>query len=238
MEKAIVIWSGGLDSTTLVWELKDKFELYTISFNYGQKHKKELDTVKKLSEKYNINNIQVDLTSITPLISSSSLTSNKDVPHGMYDSKNMLQTVVPARNLIMLSIASGYAINNKIDNIFYAPHSGDHDIYDDCRKEFIDGLNNTIYNGYKSLSTPKIIAPFLKITKGEIVELGLKNKTPYNDTWSCYEGRDRPCLKCGTCVERTEAFLYNRTPDPLLTKEEWEEAVRIFNRYSYDKLME
>lgn len=231
MEKAIVIWSGGMDSTTLVWDLKDKFDLYTLSFNYGQKHKKELNVVKKLSKIYNIKNIQIDLREITPLISSSSLTSDKEVPHGMYNQENMIQTVVPARNLIMLSVASGYAINNKINYVFYAPHAGDHAIYDDCREEFINSLNTTINEGYKSLFIPKIIAPFLKITKSEILEIGLGNNTPYKYTWSCYEGKNRPCLKCGTCVERTEAFIINENKDPSLTKKEWKEAIEIYNNF-------
>ena len=231
MEKAIVIWSGGLDSTTLVWELKDKYDLYTLSFDYGQKHKKELNVVKELSKEFNIKNIQIDLQTITPLISSSSLTSNKEVPHGMYNQENMIQTVVPARNLIMLSIASGYAINNSIKYVFYAPHAGDHAIYDDCREEFINSLNDTINKGYKSLFTPEIWAPFLKITKSDILAIGLKNNTPYKYTWSCYEGKERPCLKCGTCVERTESFIVNKIKDPSLTEKEWEEAVEIYNNF-------
>lgn len=146
--KIVCILSGGMDSTTLIYDLaKSGFEVYALSFNYGQRHVKELIMAKKTCQNLGIPHKIVDLSSLNEILQGSSLTSpNIDTPHGKYDDENMALTVVPMRNAIMLSIASGYAISIKARKVFYGAHSGDHEIYWDCRQRFIDGFNSTIFD--------------------------------------------------------------------------------------------
>jgi 7-cyano-7-deazaguanine synthase len=133
----------------------------------------------------------------------------------------------------MLSLSAAYAISIGADQIFFGAHAGDHAIYPDCRQEFIDSLNATLDIG--NYNAPEVIAPYINKTKSDIVKLGLELKVPYEQTWSCYNGLTNPCLKCGTCVERTEAFIQNLKHDPLLTNEEWSNAVQIYEIFSSKK---
>lgn len=376
-EKAVVIISGGMDSTTLLYDVIDHgFEVYTLSFNYGQRHVKELEMAKKTCRDLGISHKIVELQCLNELLQGSSLTSSDiPTPHGKYDDKNMASTVVPMRNAIMLSIASGYAISIKSRKVFYGAHGGDHEIYWDCRHRFIDGFNSAIFDqsanskrgrlspeyiigfwegegfvggepriqnypqvkngsqkeykykrvpivvfcqndikilkeiqqfffgagcvhskgfhkyyghGYtpikpnkesnemfsyklsghdcrvfvdlikngKLLKTDKKIiqfnkwykefeeyltkvvprkigindkkeyivtpngveikAPYLDMDKGDIVKIGIKLKVPFENTWTCYEGGEVPCGKCGACQEREEAFKKAGIEDPLL----------------------
>lgn len=225
--KVVSIWSGGVDSTTLVWWLRSKgYEVYTLTFDYGQRHRKEILKVKEMSEKYGIPNIIVDLSNIKDLISNSALTGNLEVPHAMYDEESQKVTFVPNRNMIMLSIAIGYAYNIGAREVYYGAHGGDHAIYPDCRPEFVKALDLAAYLG--NYGKVEVKAPFINMTKDQVVKIGLELGVPYELTWSCYEGGERPCLRCGTCLERTEAFLKNNAKDPLLTDEEWEKAVKIY----------
>jgi len=132
--------------------------------------------------------------------------------------------------MIFLSIAVGYAVKIGAKDVYYAAHRSDQ-IYPDCRKEFVKAMDSAIYlaNIYDPV---ELKAPFVDMTKAEIVALGLKLGVPYELTWSCYAGGERPCLKCGTCVERTEAFLLNNSKDPLLTEDEWKIAVENLAKYS------
>jgi len=217
MRKAVVVLSGGMDSATALYEaLADGYETYAISFDYGQRHKKELDFARMLCEKNEISHKIVDLTSITELISNSALTGNTPVPEGHYAQENMKATVVPNRNMIMYSVAIGYAVNLKAEAVFVGVHAGDHPIYPDCRPQFIEGLDNLArianegFCGYGF----RIVAPFLNISKTDIVKRGSGLGVPYNLTWSCYKGGEKHCGKCGTCVERKEAFQLAGVKDP------------------------
>lgn len=228
--KITTILSGGMDSTTLLYYLlskttKDKMNV--LSFNYGQKHKKELVQAELICRELGIQYHLVDLSSIQDLLKSS-LTSTEEIPHGHYAEENMKQTVVPNRNAIMLSIAYGAAISDESKYLVYGAHTGDHFIYPDCRPVFVRELDLALRTGNEGFGDVKIIAPFSTISKAEIVTLGLKLHVPFEKTWSCYEGESRPCGKCGTCVERTEAFLQNDTKDPLLDDIEWKEAVKFY----------
>lgn len=204
-KKTILIYSGGLDSTTLLYKLlADGHEVKCLSVNYGQKHKKEIDSAKYFCGKLQVDHEVVDLSNITKLISSSSLTSNQEVPEGHYEEESMKATVVPNRNMIMLSVAIGWAINEKFDSVAYAAHNGDHAIYPDCREEFVDHVSKAAE--LADWHPIKIIRPFIQISKTEIAKLAAKLNVEIDKTWSCYKGKKFHCGKCGTCVERIEAL--------------------------------
>lgn len=204
--KTVLILSGGMDSTTLLYDLLDKgCEIKTVSFNYGQRHKKELEYAKRSCSKFGIEHKIVDLSSITPLIGNSALTSDIAVPEGHYEDESMKITVVPNRNSIMLAIAVGYAENLKFDCVSIANHAGDHVIYPDCRRVFIDAFS--VASQLSTYNKININAPYTSLSKADIARIGLLYGIDYdNDTWSCYKGLDTPCKKCGTCVERIEAI--------------------------------
>jgi 7-cyano-7-deazaguanine synthase len=217
--KLVVLFSGGLDSTTALYErlaLGDSIQ--ALGIHYGQRHKRELAAAAKIAERIKVPFQVVDLSALRPLISGNSQTdSTVPVPHGHYTEENMKATVVPNRNMIMLSIAMGFAISLKFDGVAYAAHTGDHTIYPDCRPEFVQGMQAVAkLCDWHSL---EIITPFLQSSKADIVRAGVKLQVPFEDTWSCYEGGDLHCGKCGTCVERKEAFLLAKVPDPTKYRE-------------------
>jgi len=210
--KSVIIISGGMDSTTLLYYLVKslKAEVKALSFNYGQRHKKELEYAKKVCNKLGVPHKIINLSNIQELISNSALTGDIEVPSGHYEDKTMKLTVVPNRNMIMLSIAIGYAENLKYDCVAIANHAGDHTIYPDCREEFISSLNtSSILGTYNKI---KIFAPFTQLTKGQIAFIGSKLGIDYDkETWSCYRGGATHCGKCGTCIERLEALETAKT---------------------------
>jgi len=223
--KAVVVLSGGMDSTTALYVARfRRYDLYAISFDYGQRHKKELDYAKKIAKEAGVKEHHiVDLTSITELISNSSLTNKGiDVPEGHYAAENMKLTVVPNRNMIMYSVAIGYAVNIKAKYIYVGDHTGDHFIYPDCREEFIHSLAKTARVGNEGFIDKnfRIIAPFLYKSKAEIAKIGSQLGVPYELTWSCYKGGEKHCGKCGTDVERKEAFRLAQVPDPTEYEDE------------------
>lgn len=227
--KMTVIVSGGMDSVTLLYlalENTTPDKITVLSFNYGQKHSKELDRAGEICFDNGIKHQIIELPSASELLKSSLTSKDQEIPHGHYAKDNMKQTVVPNRNAIMLSFAYGVAISNGSKYLLYGAHSGDHFIYPDCRPEFVDALDIALKLGNKGFGDVSIIAPFRSVSKSEIAALGLELGVPFEKTWSCYEGHERPCLKCGTCIERTEAFLDNKRQDPSLTKEEWVQAVK------------
>lgn len=213
--KTVVVLSGGMDSATLLYKLlSEEKEVKAISFDYGQRHKKELEYAAKLCAGLNIEHEIIDINNITKLISNSSLTSNIEVPEGHYEDESMKKTVVPNRNMIMASIAIGYAVNLDYDEVAIGVHAGDHAIYPDCRPEFINALKRIAeLANYKPI---KIYTPFLEIDKGDIAIIGKDLIVDYSLTWTCYKGLDKPCEKCGACQERAEAFKKADIKDPLL----------------------
>jgi 7-cyano-7-deazaguanine synthase len=212
--KTILVYSGGLDSTVLLYSLfAQARELKVLSFNYGQRHSRELEFAKKNCVKLGVEHRVVDLSSIKPLLGGSSQTDpNVDVPEGHYAAENMKLTVVPNRNSIMMNIAAAWAISSKFDTVAYAAHNGDHAIYPDCREEFVDALNKTL--ALADWHVVQIERPFINMTKGDIVKLGNKLGVPFVDTFSCYRGTEVPCGKCGTDVERRLAFKEAGVIDP------------------------
>lgn len=204
--KTIIIYSGGLDSTVLLYKLlNDGNEVEAIHFNYGQVHEGKESVMARINcKRNNVPLTEIPLDFIKNKFDSDLLRSAENIPEGHYAADNMKSTVVPFRNGIMLSIAAGYAWSVKAGQIAIANHAGDHPIYPDCRTEFIESMNDAIIEGTDN--RVKLISPFCNMTKADIVKLGHKLKVPFENTWSCYKGGEKHCGKCGTCVERIEAF--------------------------------
>lgn len=218
MAKAVAIVSGGMDSVVLAHLYADSgWDLHTLSFNYGQRHAKELQYAKATAALLGAVHHEVDLTNITSLLAGSSLTSpGLAVPDGHYAAETMRITVVPNRNAMMLNIAAAYATSIEAELLGTAVHGGDHYIYPDCRPEFIKAVDTSITIGTLGHSHPRfrIDAPFVYKTKGDIVRLGYKLGVDFRLTWSCYKGGDVHCGSCGTCFERREAFIEAGIADP------------------------
>lgn len=213
-EKAVVIYSGGMDSFTILHKaLQDGFELFPLTFDYGQKHSKEIGYARKVCDELGLPHRIIDITAINQLLQSSSLTSDKDIPEGHYAADNMKSTVVPNRNMILLSLAIGYAVDIGASRVFYGAHSGDHAIYPDCRPEFVHAMNAV--SKIANYDPVEIVTPYLNGDKISILRDGLGMGLDYSKTWTCYNGRELACGKCGSCVERLEAFSLNNAQDPL-----------------------
>lgn len=214
--RGVLILSGGVDSTTLLYKLLDDgYEVEALTFNYAQRHKKEIDCAAAIARKLSIVHKVIDLSSLSSLLGDSALLGGKDVPSCHYTEESAKKTVVPNRNMIMLSVAAGYAEAHEIPEIFYAAHKNDSTIYPDCRPEFVRALRPAIRLG-TAWHPVELQAPFVDITKAEIVRMGIDLQVPYEMTWSCYKGEEKPCRTCPTCVEREEAFASNGFRDPLV----------------------
>lgn len=212
--RSVVVFSGGLDSTVLLRELQVAGdEVLALSVDYGQRHRKELAHARRIAEQWNIEWQLADLSAISPLLAGSSQTSREiAVPHGHYAAETMKQTVVPNRNMIMLAVAGGWAISRKCDRVAYAAHSGDHTIYPDCREEFVAALRAALR--LADWHEVHLHAPFVGLSKAGIVARGAELGVDFTWTWSCYEGGELHCGRCGTCYERREAFQLAGVADP------------------------
>lgn len=223
---AVAIISGGMDSATLAHYMKKElgiYEIHGVGFNYGQRHQKELAFALHLVEDGIITSYEtVDLRILQDLLGRSVLTDHsRDVPDGHYAEDTMKQTVVPNRNMIMLSIAAGWAVTLQCaQGIWTGVHSGDHFIYPDCRPQFIQRVNDTIVVGNDGFIDwnmgDAVHAPFLGMGKHDIAKLGSTLEVDYRKTWSCYKGESNHCGRCGTCVERKEAFVLSGVIDPTV----------------------
>ncbi|QBG34419.1 7-cyano-7-deazaguanine synthase QueC [Litorilituus sediminis] len=213
-EKVVVIYSGGMDSfTVLNRALKDGKQVYALSFDYGQRHVKELDCARTVCNKLKIEHKVIDISAINQLLAGSSLTDDIEIPEGHYEAENMKSTVVPNRNMILLSLAVGYAVSVGASQVYYGAHSGDHAIYPDCRPEFVMKMNDVCkIANYESV---EIFSPYLTVDKTAILADGLAMGLDYSNTWTCYNGREKACGKCGACQERLEAFRDNNEVDPI-----------------------
>ena len=212
--RTVVIFSGGMDSTILLYHLlAEGHEVFALSVNYGQRHQVELEYAQRITGDLDIPHEIADLSTISSLLGSSSQTdASVAVPLGHYAEENMKTTVVPNRNMIMLSVAVAWAIGQGASNVAYAAHAGDHAIYPDCRTEFAEALGHAIE--LCDWHKVKLICPFVDKTKADIARLGSELAVPFERTWSCYQGGDRHCGACGTCIERREALMVSGIADP------------------------
>lgn len=204
MPDSIIILSGGLDSTTMLYEYKDDIAL-ALSFDYGSNHNaRELAFARLHCERLGIPHIIIPLDFIHQYFRSSLLEGADAIPEGNYDDDNMRSTVVPFRNGIMLAIAAGMAETRGLTRIMMANHAGDHAIYPDCRQSFVDAMNQAIQAGtYEGIT---LFTPYTNLTKADIARHGKALGIDYSETWSCYKGGEKHCGKCGTCTERREAL--------------------------------
>ncbi|HSH80091.1 MAG TPA: 7-cyano-7-deazaguanine synthase QueC [Herpetosiphonaceae bacterium] len=218
MSKAIAIVSGGLDSVTLAYVLRSEgYHLHLLSFDYGQRHSKELEFAALCARRLQAEHTVVDLSGLGALLKGSALTEEGiEVPEGHYAAPNMAITVVPNRNAIMLAIAYGAAVAEQVDVVAAGFHGGDHFIYPDCRPEFVEAFDAMERRAVDGFGKPdlRLYAPFVNIGKHDIVARGARLDVPFHETWSCYKGGERHCGRCGTCVERREGFALARVLDP------------------------
>lgn len=213
-QKVVVIYSGGMDSYTVLNKaIEQGHEVLALSFNYGQRHVKELDVAANVCKNLGITHKVVDITAINGLLAGSSLTDDIDIPEGHYEEASMKSTVVPNRNMILLSLAIGYAVSVEATAVYYGAHSGDHAIYPDCRPEFVRQMN--VVSKLANYEPVEVVAPYLDQDKNDILADGLRMGLDYSNTWTCYNGRDKACGKCGACIERRQAFAANQQRDPL-----------------------
>lgn len=213
--KAVLIYSGGLDSTTLLYHLRHEgHELRCLGIDYGQRHRRELESGKSICASLGIEYRIADLGSIRPFLAGSALTDDIEVPNGHYTEQSMRQTVVPNRNMIMISVAIGWAVSLKYDAVAYAAHAGDHTIYPDCRPAFTEAMALTA--GLCDWRPIQLYCPFIDKSKADLVRIGSELGVPFEKTWSCYQGGEAHCGRCCTCTERREAFRLAGVADPTV----------------------
>ena len=204
MKDSLIVLSGGLDSTTMLYEYRERIAL-AVSFHYGSNHnRKELPMAAYHCEQLGIEHIIIPLEFIKQYFHSSLLSGASDIPEGKYDDVNMRSTVVPFRNGIMLSVAAGLAEDRGLSRILMANHSGDHAIYPDCRPDFVNAMAGAVREG--TYNGVELFTPYTHWTKTDIARRGKQLGIDYAKTWSCYKGGEKHCGKCGTCQERQQAL--------------------------------
>lgn len=225
-KKAMVLFSGGVDSTTclgLAIEKYGKENVIPLSIHYGQKHEREVTAARKILEYYGIEGMEMDLSSVFTYSNCSLLAhSSEQIPESSYGEQlektngSPVSTYVPFRNGLFLSCAASIALAKDCGCIYYGAHQDDAagSAYPDCSEVFYESMNQAVYEG--SGHVLHIEAPFIRKDKAQVVAEGLRLQVPYQYTWSCYEGKDRPCGVCGTCIDRKKAFEANGVQDPAL----------------------
>ena len=215
MSHAITVLSGGMDSTVLAYLANALYErVDLVSIDYGQRHRTELDFAARTAARLGARHDIVDLSGVRTLLTGSALTDDVEVPHGHYAADNMATTVVPNRNATLISVAYMAAVARRADAVLVGVHAGDHFVYPDCRPDFVDQLDVALQTGNEGVAQPVLKAPFVHNTKTDICRLGAALGVDWTLTWSCYEGDDVHCGRCGTCVERREAFRDAGVEDP------------------------
>ena len=215
MKKAVLALSGGMDSTTvLAWLLDNSYEVVCVSFNYGSKHNPyENEAANKIALFYDVMLEEVDMRGVMSSFQSNLLVSGGEIPEGHYNDDTMSKTVVPARNIIFLSVLAGLAWSNDASKIAIGIHQGDHAIYADCRTEFYKAMDTAIFLGTDK--RVEILAPFIDTDKAGIIKWGRTKGVPYYLTRTCYKAQELSCGKCGSCTERLEAFQINGIKDAI-----------------------
>jgi 7-cyano-7-deazaguanine synthase len=214
--RTVVLLSGGLDSTTLLYHLMDAgMNVTALTVDYGQRHVREIEAAKGITKRLGVPLVSTYLSDALRPIFEQSKSSQvgaapSTVPEGHYAAETMKTTIVPNRNMLLIAIAGALADSIGASTVAYAAHAGDHPIYPDCRPEFIESCAQTLLLATNVALTD----PFQKMSKADIVTRGAALHVPFHETWSCYVGSDRHCGKCSTCVERREAFALTNVLDP------------------------
>lgn len=215
MKRGVVIFSGGLDSTTLLydWVKSGHREVFALSIDYGQRHKHELDCARKIANSLGVEHRIAELGALRSIFGENALTGDHThVPKADYARENMKATVVPNRNMIFMAVAAAWAASLKAEVIGYAAHSGDHTIYPDCRPAFAEAMDHAI--SLCDWNLMHLERPYINMSKADIVRHGSLLEIPYEQTWSCYEKGDVHCGQCATCRERKNAFIRAGVADP------------------------
>jgi 7-cyano-7-deazaguanine synthase len=200
----LLILSGGMDSTTLLYDYQERIAL-AVSFDYGSNHNaREIPFAQLHCQRLGIEHLVIPLAFMGQYFKSSLLEGGNAIPEGHYADENMKSTVVPFRNGIMLSVAVGLAESRGLQYVMMANHGGDHTIYPDCRPEFVEAFNAAARAG--TFVGIGLLSPYTHISKADIARRGKELGIDYAETWSCYKGGEKHCGRCGTCVERREAL--------------------------------
>lgn len=213
----MIVLSGGMDSVSLLYDYKERIAL-AVTFDYGSNHNaREIACARENCRRLGVEHLVIPLEFMGRYFNSSLLSGGDAIPEGHYTSENMKSTVVPFRNGIMLAVACGLAESRGLKKVMLANHSGDHAIYPDCRQGFVDAMSEAMRQGtYDDIG---IFAPYTSLTKDEIAARGAAAGVDFSLTYSCYKGGERHCGRCGTCVERREAFELAGVADPTLYEE-------------------
>lgn len=213
-KQGIILLSGGVDSTTLLWEYAADIAL-AVSFNYGSKHnRRELSCAEYQCKQLDVEHLVIPLDFINRYFRSDLLKSGGELKLGSYDAENMASTVVPFRNGVMLSVVAGLAESRQLKRLYIANHSGDHFIYPDCRPAFVEAMSRAIGEG--TTNSVELCAPYTLLSKAQIVFRGAHLGVDFAHTYSCYQGGEQHCGVCGTCRERRDAFAEAKVSDPTV----------------------
>ncbi|WP_328345415.1 7-cyano-7-deazaguanine synthase QueC [Micromonospora sp. NBC_00421] len=213
---ALIVLSGGMDSTTLMaYYSALRFSLIAVTVDYGQRHRREIDSARAVADHYGAVHQVVDLSGLGGLLPGSALTDDTmTVPDGHYAEASMRATVVPNRNAILANVAVAVGVAHRAGVVALGMHSGDHFVYPDCRPAFVTALCELVTVANEGFHTPRVEVPFMTWTKAEVAAHGVRLGAPLSLSWSCYKGGDQHCGTCGTCYERREAFREAGVPDP------------------------
>lgn len=218
MTRTLVLLSGGVDSTALIAHYRERGDsVGTLSINYGQRHRRELAAAARVADSYGLPHQTAELGILGEILTGSALTDPSiPVPEGAYDQDTMRTTVVPNRNMILMSVAVGAAVARGYDRVAIGAHTGDHHVYADCRPNFLRAFSLAAGLAVEDCAPPEftVAAPFMHLPKWQIVLRAADMGAPLHHTWSCYVGGAMHCGLCGTCVERREAFALAAVPDP------------------------
>ena len=214
--KVVVLCSGGMDSVAaLYWAAQEHTVAAVASFDYGAKHNhRELPFAAEHAAKLGVRHETIALEFVNRLFASDLLKNGGEIPEGHYAAETMKRTVVPFRNAILLSIACGFAESAGAGALVIAAHSGDHAIYPDCREDFMRAMGDAMRLG--TYAQVELLRPFIAMSKAQIAAEGARRGVDFARTWSCYKGGAVHCGKCGTCVERREAFAEAGIADPTV----------------------
>lgn len=213
---SVTVVSGGMDSITAAYlAAHNGFDQIIVSFDYGQRHHRELAYAAGCAADLGVEHVLIHIDDIANHLRGSALTDpSVPVPEGHYADASMRSTIVPNRNAMFISMAYAIAVARRAGRVTIGVHAGDHPIYPDCRPRFVYMLEKALKDGNGGIGAPDLFAPFVHLTKADIVKIGSELGVPYDKTWSCYVGGDVHCGKCGTCVERREAFEIAGVDDP------------------------